>query len=121
MIAHGDTDIFPFLPEALSFRERREELLALLHRMHDEFEDLIAVDPPAQYQAFVPNGHAGFRWATQIDTYWNLYLLSLVIEVGGKIEATRVGIEKNVVHSYRFSVGQSADLWNKVWLENLFC
>lgn len=113
VIAHGDTDIFPFQPEALSFRERRPELLALLQRMHGEFDDLIAVAPPAQYQAFVPNGHAGFRWATQIDSYWNLYLLSLVIEIGGKIEAARVSIEKNVVHSYRFSENQSADLWDK--------
>lgn len=113
IIAHGDTDIFPFQPEALSFRERRAELLLLLQRMHVEFDDLIATAPPAQYQAFVPNGHAGFRWATQIDSYWNLYLLSLVIEVGGKIESTRVGTEKNVVHSYRFCDDKSADLWDK--------
>ena len=113
VIAHGDTDIFPFQPETLSFRERRSELIALLDKIHDEFDDLIAESPPAQYQAFIPNGQAGFRWATQIDTFWNLYFLALVIEVGEKIEAVRIGKEKNIVHSYRYSTIDPSDLWNK--------
>lgn len=113
VIAHGDTDIFPFQPETLSFRDCRTELIELLGKMHAEFDDLIAETPPAQYPAFIPNGHAGFRWATQIDTYWNLYFLSLVIKIGEKIESVRIGAEKNIVHSYRFSDSASSDLWNK--------
>nr|WP_243849046.1 RNA-directed DNA polymerase [Xanthomonas sp. CFBP 8151] len=47
-------------------------------------------------------GYNGFRSVTQIDPIWNLYLLSLVIWLGGDIEQARVKSENGVVHSYRF-------------------
>src|SRR5262249_4871343 len=46
--------------------------------------------------------YSGFRWAAQIDSVWNAYLLALVALIGEDIERARVPIEKNAVFSYRF-------------------
>ena len=48
-------------------------------------------------------GYTGFRQGTQIDPIWNLYLLGMVILIGGEIEAGRIPPSKEVVFSYRFA------------------
>lgn len=112
VIAYGDTDIFPFQAEVLALSEQTDQAVELILDLHAHFDERIEELPPTQYPAFVPNGYTGFRWATQIDTYWNLYLLALVIHVGGKIEDARLEPEKGVVHSYRFAKNGAESLWD---------
>lgn len=45
-------------------------------------------------------GYTGYRWATQIDPYWNIMFLGLVLHLGSKIESARVS--DDIVYSYRF-------------------
>lgn len=113
VIAYGDTDIFPFQAEILALSEQKTEAIDLILDLHANFDDRIEELPPTQYPAFVPNGYTGFRWATQIDTYWNLYLLALVIKVGGKIEDARLDRDRGIIHSYRFEKNGAEGLWNR--------
>lgn len=113
ILTFGDTDIFPFQAELLALKEQPNLVLDVVKNLHDNFDERIAEIPPTQYAAFVPNGHAGFRWATQIDTYWNIYLLALVIEIGAEIEDVRISKSENTVHSYRFLKEGGAELWDR--------
>lgn len=45
-------------------------------------------------------GYSGFRWGTQIDPIWNVYLLALVLTVAEQIESKR--LNSDIVFSYRF-------------------
>src|SRR4029450_7724183 len=45
----------------------------------------------------------GFRWSTQLDPVWNLYVLAMVIALGPEIEAARLPINDQIVFSYRFT------------------
>src|SRR5207302_5936539 len=44
----------------------------------------------------------GFRWSTQLDPIWNLYVLAAVIALGRDIEAARLPVDRQIVFSYRF-------------------
>ncbi|MEY8212908.1 MAG: RNA-directed DNA polymerase, partial [Colwellia sp.] len=46
-------------------------------------------------------GYTGYRWATQIDPYWNVYFLGLVLYLSKKIEESRVRV--TTVYSYRYN------------------
>lgn len=48
-------------------------------------------------------GYTGFRWATQIEPFWNAYYLACVIALADKIEAERVQENVEAVFSYRYS------------------
>jgi hypothetical protein len=47
-------------------------------------------------------GYTGFRWATQIEPFWNAYYLSLVIYLADQIEKERIPEDHKVVFSYRY-------------------
>lgn len=51
-------------------------------------------------------GYEGFRWASQIDPIWNVYLLSIVLSISENIEAARLPVGDDIVFSYRC-------LWNE--------
>ena len=57
----------------------------------------------AAASALTPVGYTGFRWATQIEPFWNAYYLALVIAIADQIESTRIPEAEQVVFSYRFS------------------
>lgn len=100
---HGDTDVFPFPTEKLVFHDNEDACKKLLIKINNEFENSIAEFPPSTLEALSQVGYSGFRWATQIEPFWNAYYLSLVISLADKIESARIPKEKNSVFSYRYS------------------
>lgn len=102
VIGHGDTDVFPFPFENWLFRENEEAVFKILARIDKDFDDLIETNSPQFESTLAPVGYTGFRWATQIDPFWNAYMLAMVISCGKEIEATRIPVSEQSVHSYRF-------------------
>ena len=99
---YGDTDIFPLPIENHIFYDNEDEIVALLEDIHNDFENKLAQHPPYFEGALTSVGYYGFRWGTQIDPFWNAYLLALVISIGEKIEQARISSEKLTIFSYRF-------------------
>jgi len=97
---HGDTDIFPFPFENHVFFDNPKECKKILLDMHAKFDDYMAQTPPSTLETLTQVGYTGFRWATQIEPFWNVYYLALVISLADKIEEIRV--PKEVVFSYRY-------------------
>ncbi|WP_449222611.1 RNA-directed DNA polymerase [Azotobacter vinelandii] len=77
------------------------DVLESLKETHREFDDRLVECPPVNISTCSTVGYNGYRWATQIDPYWNAYFLGLVLSLGSKIEGARVGDE--FVYSYRYS------------------
>lgn len=99
---HGDTDVFPFPVETLVFHDSEQKCKDILKSMHNDFESYLAQYPPSTLEALAQVGYTGFRWATQIEPFWNAYYLSLVISIADKIESLRLPKDKEIVFSYRY-------------------
>ena len=99
---HGDTDVFPFPFETHVFFDNPAECKKILLDIHDNFDDYMAQSPPSTLETLTQVGYTGFRWATQIEPFWNVYYLALVISIAEKVEATREPLEKGSVYSYRY-------------------
>lgn len=104
---HGDTDIFPFPLEKLVFHDKYKECKDLLVKMHAKFDEYIARFPPNTLETLTQVGYTGFRWATQIEPFWNAYYLALTVTLAQQIESQRVSINDASVYSYRFA-------WNEI-------
>ena len=102
IIAHGDTDIFPFPVENLLFNDSTPEILNLLENVHSNFKDYINQYPVLHVRTLQVVGYYGFRYGTQIDPLWNAYLLALVISIADDIEKARISINEKKVFSYRY-------------------
>lgn len=100
IVNFGDTDIFPFPYETRMFDDMEKELIKSLLETHSEFEKKLSEAPPLNINCCATVGYTGYRWATQIDPYWNTYFLGLVIHIASKIENIRLGHQN--VYSYRF-------------------
>lgn len=108
---YGDTDVFPYPIEKHIFFDCHKQVVDLLEEAHKEFMpksgatdgSYLDMFPPVNAHALAPVGAMGFRWATQLDPFWNAYLLGLAIALAESIEATRVPIDGSSVFSYRFS------------------
>lgn len=101
IIKFGDTDIFPFPYETRMFSDVFEELLNSLNETHNNFDSRLNECPPVNISTCSTVGYNGYRWATQIDSYWNAYFLGLVLSISDKIEAERASAD--YVYSYRYS------------------
>ena len=66
------------------------------------FDDWLRAYPVNFVTGLSGVGYNGFRAATQIDSLWNAYLLSLLVEIGPDIENARILAEKDIIFSYRF-------------------
>ena len=84
---HGDTDIFPFPFEKHVFYDNSEQCKQLLQHRHQHFEAQLGANPPQTIKSLTQIGYAGFRWATQIEPFWNAYYLALVIALADQIES----------------------------------
>lgn len=98
----GDTDIFPFLFERDIFFDRPSECCDLLLDIHKNFDEYVHQSPPITHESLTQVGYTGFRWATQIEPFWNAYYLALVLYLADQIEAQRIPIEEQTVFSYRY-------------------
>ena len=100
IVKYGDTDIFPFPYETRLFEDAFAETVKSLISTHGNFKNHLTEAPPVNVSTSSTVGYTGYRWATQIDPYWNAYFLGLVIALGEKIEDAR--ISRQHVYSYRF-------------------
>ena len=113
----GDTDIFPFLFERHVFFDRGKECQKLLQNIHRHFDTLVQEWPPITHESLTQVGYTGFRWATQIEPFWNAYYLSLVLCLAEQIEDKRIPCDDGVVFSYRYdwSEDESKIFGNSTW------
>jgi hypothetical protein len=107
--AFGDTDVFPFPFENWFLKSDPSAALEIVLDIDKRFDELITTFPPQFESILAPAGYTGFRWVTQIDPFWNLYLLSMLITAAPGIEAARM--PHDVVHSYRFNPGKSDSIF----------
>jgi hypothetical protein len=94
---YGDTDIFPIPFEYQAIRHSWDSLRRYLAK-----QDLHVYRVRPYRRCLSPKHRFGFRISTQLDPLDTLLYSALVYEVGPDIEACRVPVGKNVVHSYRF-------------------
>ncbi|WP_313951400.1 RNA-directed DNA polymerase [Accumulibacter sp.] len=99
---HGDTDIFPFPFETHVFLDRPKECKSILLDIHQNFSHYLAQQTPSNLETLTQVGYTGFRWATQIEPFWNAYFLALVISIADQVESVRPPLEDNSVFSYRY-------------------
>ena len=96
---YGDTDIFP-----LPF-----EFEAIRHSWHSKLQKFLSTQDLHIYGArpyrrcLSPKHRFGFRISTQLDPLDTLMYTALVYDIGFDIEARRVPISQQIVHSYRFN------------------
>jgi len=100
--SHGDTDIFPFPFECHLFHDESQRCVELLETMHANFDEYMSTNAPDMIETLSQVGYTGFRWAAQIEPFWNAYYLACVISLADEIEAIRLPEEAQTVYSYRF-------------------
>lgn len=98
---HGDTDIFPFPIENRIINDKRNDVADLLLKRYSDFDKLFVQEPPNDIRSLVAVHHSGFRWASQLDPLWNVFLLGNVLSIAETIEAARLGPER--IFSYRLN------------------
>jgi len=102
----GDTDIFPYPIDNHILNDMPEATVSVLEQIDKNFDIAIKNLPVLTARNLSVVGYSGFRWGTQIDPIWNIYLLSLVISIAEEIESKRLSSE--IVFSYRFKPDQSS-------------
>ena len=96
---NGDTDIFLFPYETRMFEDEREKLIKSLMDTYINFSDRVEESSPINISTFSTVGYLGYRWVTQIDPYWNVFFLGLILNLSSKIEQQRKNTD--CVYSYR--------------------
>ncbi len=109
VISFGDTDVFPHSFENILIRQNREEFVNVIETVSLDFDTHIETHTPQFESTLVPAGYNGYRWVTQIDPFWNAYLLASIIRHGSDIEVVRLPASQKHVHSYRFDEDESKD------------
>lgn len=115
IVAHGDTDVFPFPFEKHLFHDRPDDCLADLAERHGSFDDALTQSPPLSVDALSQVGYTGFRQVAQIEPFWNAYYLALVLSLADAIETVRVPAREKSIFSYRFDHDPDGDsLFQKI-------
>lgn len=119
IIAHGDTDVFPFPFERNLFEDKIEETLNVLEEIHKDFTGHLVSSPPLTIVKASQVGYYGFRRATLIEPFWNAYFLGLVISIAQKIEDIRIPISENNIFSYRYKWDKNKNTLfeNTTWID----
>ena len=103
VIKFGDTDIFPFPFERYAFEDSFNKCLKLLNERDKNFDYDLANNPAFTIETLTQIDYSGFRRATQIEPFWNVYYLALVISIAENIENYRISQSQHTVFSYRYS------------------
>ena len=85
----GDTDVFPKPLENHVMKDERDKFLLLVQEFGKNV-DLNLANGVSLVKSAVPNGYAGFRWATQLDPVLNAYLLGAAINLFSDFEPMRL-------------------------------
>lgn len=102
----GDTDIFPYPIENHIFNDKADGVVTVLESIDKDFDAAVKNIPILTTKNLSVVGYSGFRWGTQIDPIWNVYLLALVLTIADQIESKRLG--SDIVFSYRFKPDEHA-------------
>ena len=97
-IAWGDTDIFPSIFEFEAIKDDWKNVKKSVQSI-----DVLEWKVRPYRRCLVPKHRFGFRIATQLDPMDFLVFTALIYEAGVKLEASRIPIADNIVHSYRFA------------------
>jgi hypothetical protein len=96
--AWGDTDIFPTAFEFAAISSEWNNVKASIQNA-----DMMKWKVRPYRRCLVPKHRFGFRISTQLDPLDFLAFTALIHEVGEKLEACRIPVADNIVHSYRFA------------------
>jgi hypothetical protein len=97
----GDTDIFPFPFETHVLRDKKDQIVESLGKAFSNFDTEFYENAPSHLNVLVPVGLTGFRLASQLDPFWNAFLLGVTLSIARDIERSRIVPEKQAVFSYR--------------------
>jgi len=97
-LAWGDTDIFPAVFEFEAISADWENVKASIRDA-----DMLEWKVRPYRRCLVPKHRFGFRISTQLDPLDFLVFTALIREIGEKLEACRIPVVDNIVHSYRFA------------------
>lgn len=100
IIAHGDTDIFPYPFEFEFLQEKKEEVADALAA-----ENTATFRPLSSLDSLVPKSRHGFRVAHQLYPTDAIVLLAATVSIGEQIEVAR-GVGDRPGFSYRFAPGE---------------
>lgn len=106
LVAFGDTDIFPRLPEIEFLRDKADQIAAIMEKMQPG-----QISTSSALELLVPKNSRSFRIAHQLDVFDSLAFLSSVIEVATDLEKMRVAPEEGAAFSYRFAEGEGPRLF----------
>jgi reverse transcriptase-like protein len=104
--ANGDNDTLPFDIDVKFVNEQQEQIAEIAHAFYERLSRLPEDDLRGQIRALdvfaerllVPAGSSGFRIATKIHPFWNVYLNGL----GIAIAETHEPLRQSRAHSYRY-------------------
>ena len=96
---HNDTDIFHKPFEFQAIYHNKDDVIAKLSR-----QDIFQWNTKTYRRCLVPKQRYGFRLATQLDPMDMIFYFGLFLEVGEKIEKSRVAADRKISFSSRFSL-----------------
>ena len=111
---HGDSDLFPRLPEIEAAQTHCDEFTRLIQK-----NPLSSLSPEASRRFIVPKGELTYRQATQLGPQDSILLAAILYEYGQGIEDRRLPTDH--VFSYRFGPSAEDGLytrensWNRFW------
>lgn len=114
--ANGDNDTLPFDPDVSFINSRQEEIANIAFTYYERLEEVLTPDDlngiirslrVFAERLLVPAGSYGFRIATKIHPFWNVYLNGLAVAIAEAHEPRRSAR----AHSYRF-VSEGARLFS---------
>ncbi|MBA3008358.1 MAG: reverse transcriptase [Proteobacteria bacterium] len=94
----GDTDIFPAIFEFEAISDDWKNV-----KVSIQTTDMLDWKVRPYRRCLVPKHRFGFRVSTQLDPLDFLVFTALIREIGEKLEACRIPVADNIVHSYRFA------------------
>src|SRR5262245_51618106 len=120
VLAHGDTDIFPYPFEFKFLADRRDAIAARIAEL-----DLYTFHPTSPLESIVPKSRFGFRVAHQLFHFDCIVLTAAVVTIGEEMERARMAAQDNVAFAYRFEPREGGELFSLKcryhdWLSYLF-
>lgn len=115
--AHGDNDTLPFDIDTRFLSDKQVELASLAFDFYQQLQGDSVSNSPRRLgsmtvfneRLLAPAGPAGFRVATKIQPFWNLYFNGLGVAVADAFESLR----DQRAHSYRFIREGGVELFNR--------
>ena len=119
LVAFGDTDIFPALPELRFFGEMADDVVKILSKLSPG-----EYSPSTAQEFLVPKSSNSFRIAHQLTGQDTLIYLASVLDNAEDIEAIRTPAEEGVAFSYRYIKGIGPKIFDPEcsyhdWLEKI--